>query len=169
MRKRVLLVDDDPDVLASFSLWLYDRYDVATAADGPAALAETSGRRFDVIVLDLMMPVMDGAALKYELDRRGVTTPVIVVSAAPDVKGRARALGAVDYLVKPIDLDALDAAIDRATGGCAPGGGSRSGGGPRGGGAGGPGGRQLRRGPSPGQRPPAVYVRAGCAPSVPAG
>jgi CheY-like chemotaxis protein len=110
-KPRILIVDDEPDILWSLSLLLQPTYDVATAEDGQAALREIEQSPFDAIVLDLMMPVMDGAGLKRELDARGSTIPIIIVSAFSDVAERARSLGVRHHLPKPIDVPRLEAMI----------------------------------------------------------
>jgi CheY-like chemotaxis protein len=131
MKLRVLLVDDDADILESWRILLEDRYDVSTAVDGREALALVERSRFDVIVLDMMMPVMDGPAFKRAADARGIHTPVVVVSAGCDVRAQAHAIGVRDVLTKPVDPEHLQAAIERL------GGGPTSGGPPPGGGPGG--------------------------------
>jgi DNA-binding response OmpR family regulator len=123
-KKRVLLVDDDPDIVESFSMLLQSKYDVQAAENGADALALLTERAFDVILLDLMMPVMDGATLKRTLDARGVATPIIILSAGANVADHAQGLGIDAFLVKPIDIDDLEAMIERVTGGGTSGGGA---------------------------------------------
>jgi len=114
-KRRVLIIDDEDDILWSLSLLLEPTYEVATAADGKAALRAVEQQRFDALILDLMMPVMDGAAVKRELDARGITTPVVIVSAFSDVAERAASLGVRDYMTKPIDIPKLEATLARLT------------------------------------------------------
>ena len=115
-KPRVLIVDDEPDTLWSLSLLLEPLYEVTMAASGPAGLLALAEGPFDVVLLDLMMPVMDGAAFKRELDTRGVSTPVVILSACADVAERAASLGVRDYLTKPIDIPKLEATLARVTG-----------------------------------------------------
>ena len=70
-------------------------------------------RRVDAVVLDLMMPVMDGETFLKEARARGITTPVIVTSASNDLAARAQSAGAVEWLQKPFDGEALLAALRR--------------------------------------------------------
>lgn len=114
-KPRVLIIDDEPDILWSLSLLLEPLYEVTMAANGQAGLLALEEGSFEAVLLDLMMPVMDGAAFKRELDMRGVTTPVVIVSAFADVAERAASLGVRDYLTKPIDIPKLEATLARVT------------------------------------------------------
>jgi DNA-binding NtrC family response regulator len=115
-RRRVLLVDDDADILDAWTMFLRDAFDLRLARNGREALALLASEPCDVIVLDLMMPVMDGAAFKHEADRRGIATPVLLVSAGHDTARQARELGAAGHLSKPVDPDVLEATIARLAG-----------------------------------------------------
>jgi DNA-binding response OmpR family regulator len=115
-KPRVLIVDDEPDILFSLSLLLEPLYEVTTAANGEAGLRALEEGPFEAVLLDLTMPIMDGAAFKRELDVRGVTTPVVIVSAIDDVAACAARLGVRDYLPKPIDIPKLEATLARVTG-----------------------------------------------------
>ena len=108
----VLVVDDDDDIRDSLIEFLEDHgHQALGAANGSEALALLDPPRasFCLIILDLMMPVMDGSTFRDEqLQRPAVAgIPVIVVSAYKDVETRAQALGAVRWLTKPFDLTAL--------------------------------------------------------------
>lgn len=116
MRKRILIVDDDPDILESLRMLLEESYEVEVALDGERALAEILAKPFDAIVLDLMMPVLDGAAFLRELRARGVPVPVVLVSAARDLTARARALDIAEHLSKPFDPALLEDKLARLTG-----------------------------------------------------
>jgi DNA-binding response OmpR family regulator len=106
----VLVVDDEPDILLLHRLNLEAAgHRVVLAADGVTALERIAEERPDVVVLDVMMPVLDGWGVleRLRLDTR--PPPVLVVSAkssTADVQ-RARELGAGDYLSKPYDPDEL--------------------------------------------------------------
>ncbi len=113
-RRRLLIVDDDPDVRQTLSLLFESRYEVFVAGDGSEALQLLGdGFAADAIVLDLMMPGVDGAAVVQELQRRNVRTPVILASAHVDVQGRARELGVADFVVKPFRFDVLQTKLAR--------------------------------------------------------
>lgn len=104
----VLLVDDDPDIRDSLSdlLALYG-YTTAQAADGARALAMMNEKRPCLVVLDLMMPVMDGFQLleRMRADGELAETPVVVISAGR--LDEARKLEVAAVLQKPLDIDRL--------------------------------------------------------------
>lgn len=108
----VLVVDDEPDLRELVALTLADAgFEVGTARDGRDALARIAEHRPDIILLDMMMPVMDGRALCAELRGNGGLPRVVVMTAADRAAQCARELGAVGWLAKPFDLDELVAAI----------------------------------------------------------
>lgn len=111
---RLLVVDDDPDVRDSLSRALrYAGYQVITAIHGGEALDVVARSPVDLIVLDVLMPIMDGFEACRRLRERGDATPVLVLTARDSVDDRVTGLdaGADDYLVKPFDLDELFARV----------------------------------------------------------
>lgn len=116
---RVLVIDDDAASRSTLQLILErDGYTVSSAGDGRQALELLRGGLTpDVILLDLLMPVMNGWQFLEELRRDAALTsiPVIVVSALDPVQTRAALLGAIDYLHKPVDLDELAAKVQSQT------------------------------------------------------
>jgi DNA-binding response OmpR family regulator len=110
--KRVLLVDDDIDILDSLALILEDTYDVRRARNGVEALVEVE-RGVDAVVLDLMMPLLDGEGFMTELRRRGIDVPVLVASAMGDLPRRCRELGVRDFIPKPFDVQSLEDKLSR--------------------------------------------------------
>ncbi len=113
--KRVLVVDDDPDIRELLSSALGDEgFEVAPAANGEEALAVISTFRPDVIVLDLMMPVMDGWQFASELRARDQEIPLVLLSAARDLRLHAQRLAAADVIEKPFDLGELLPKVARA-------------------------------------------------------
>ncbi|MBI5115409.1 response regulator [Candidatus Poribacteria bacterium] len=114
---RVLLADDEKAFLDSLVKVLSRRGIAArTAYDGRAALEVLSHEQFDVIVLDVRMPVMDGLAALREIRRTDTLTPVLLLSGQADLGyvGEAMKGGAADYLLKPCDIDTLISAIENA-------------------------------------------------------
>ena len=111
----VLVVDDDPSIQGFLAEALADEgYAVRTAGDGRRALDVLDGWRPDLILLDLMMPELDGWAFRDEQRRRPAVAaiPVIVLSATRDLEARAQALAPARVFSKPFDLNALLAAVE---------------------------------------------------------
>jgi two-component system, OmpR family, response regulator len=118
--KRLLIVDDDADILASLEFVLAERYAVDVATNGQEALRLLGERRYDALVLDLMMPVMSGTALLDHLATHGLRLPpVVVMSAGSDGAAHAARAGVRTYLAKPFDVHALEATLERLIGGAA--------------------------------------------------
>jgi CheY-like chemotaxis protein len=106
---RVLVVDDDAGLReALLDVLSAEGHEVRTAENGCEALAHLAVDRPDVILLDLMMPVMSGYELRAQqlADSTLATIPVVVMTAGP-LDGRARALGARACFEKPVSLEAL--------------------------------------------------------------
>ena len=114
--KHLLIVDDDYDICESLRLILEERYRVSTASNGVAALDVLQRERIDAVVLDLMMPVLDGESTLREMRARGLSVPVIIASAATHLAARARTSGALAWLQKPFDIRDLEDALERAVG-----------------------------------------------------
>ncbi|MCQ4206572.1 MULTISPECIES: response regulator transcription factor [Streptomyces] len=111
---RILVVDDDPDVRSAVADALtVEGYRVTAAADGQQALSALARSEPDAVVLDVMMPVLDGLAVCRRMRAIGDRTPVLVLTALDSVTERVDGLdaGADDYLVKPFALDELAARV----------------------------------------------------------
>ncbi|MFC9738676.1 response regulator transcription factor [Streptomyces noursei] len=111
---RILVVDDEPEVRAAVADGLaVEGYAVRGAADGLAALSEIATWQPDALVLDVMMPVLDGLAVCRRLRALDDRTPILVLTALDSVSDRVDGLdaGADDYLVKPFALDELIARV----------------------------------------------------------
>ncbi|TMR17363.1 response regulator transcription factor [Nonomuraea turkmeniaca] len=114
MPVRVLLVDDDEALRNAVRRALrLEGYEVELAGDGGDALARLAGLRADVVVLDVLMPVLDGVTVCRRLRERGDRTPVLMLTARDTVSDRVLGLdaGADDYLTKPFALEELLARI----------------------------------------------------------
>jgi CheY-like chemotaxis protein len=108
--RHVLVVDDEPDIRALVAELLADEgYEVRTAANGRAALAIIDNWRPAVILLDLMMPEMDGWAFLANQQRHVelVQIPVIVMSASYNLRGGAGRIIAADMVAKPFAIERL--------------------------------------------------------------
>jgi two-component system response regulator MprA len=111
---KVLVVEDDPDVRAALTRALsFEGYEVAVAEDGGRALEAIVHDPPNLIVLDVMMPFVDGLETCRRLRARGDETPVLILTALGDVSDRVDGLdaGADDYLAKPFALEELLARI----------------------------------------------------------
>src|SRR5436190_24398839 len=111
---QILVVDDEPAVRDSLERALrLEGYKVDLAADGGEALESLAGDSPDAVVLDLMMPRMDGFEVCRRMRSSGNRTPVLVLTARDAVTDRVKGLdaGADDYLVKPFALDELFARV----------------------------------------------------------
>jgi CheY-like chemotaxis protein len=115
----ILIVDDDPDILQTLGLCLStEGYRVLMASNGKEALEVLSNARPNAILLDLMMPVMDGWQFVAELEKRGWRkAPLLILSADRAVQGHAAKLRAEAHLAKPFDLDELLGKVQQLTGG----------------------------------------------------
>ncbi|MYW67675.1 response regulator [Streptomyces sp. SID8379] len=111
---RILVVDDDPEVRSAVEDALtVEGYRVTAVADGQRALSALARSEPDAVVLDVMMPVLDGLAVCRRMRAIGDRTPVLVLTALDSVSERVDGLdaGADDYLVKPFALDELTARV----------------------------------------------------------
>ena len=110
---RILVVEDEPDLLRTISKALREKgYAVDEALDGKEALSCAAISSYDAIILDMMMPVMDGAEFLVSF-RKLYTTPVLILSARDTVANRVDGLnlGADDYLNKPFEMVELFARV----------------------------------------------------------
>lgn len=109
-RPALLLVDDDPGITSGLSPILErDGFAVTIVEDGAAALETVAAGGIDIVVLDVMMPGLDGRETLRRLRRDGHTVPVVLLTSVGEAAERARALdeGADDYLNKPFDAGEL--------------------------------------------------------------
>ena len=103
----ILIVEDNEDIRLNLVEYLESKnYQTDNTDDGLKALALTIVNKYDLIVLDIMIPGMDGLRLCRELRSRGNTTPIIILSAKDSTDDRIMGLseGADDYIVKPFSL-----------------------------------------------------------------
>jgi CheY-like chemotaxis protein len=110
MTRHVLVVDDDPGILETIEGVLeLEGYEVDLAHDGLEALQKVTTRPPALIVLDIMMPRMDGFGLVAELERQGLhpAIPTIVLTADGRAPAKAARLGAHGYVEKPFTIEAF--------------------------------------------------------------
>jgi two-component system response regulator QseB len=112
---RVLLVEDDPSLASGIRLALKsEHYTVDVLGDGRSALATLNdGEPFDVVILDLGLPKLDGMSLLKQLRGRDNSVPVLVLTARDGIEDRINGLdaGADDYLIKPFEVAELKARL----------------------------------------------------------
>jgi CheY-like chemotaxis protein len=117
--RRILIVDDSAAVRASLESLLEPfGFEVEHAEDGSAGLRRCGSARYDLILLDLHMPVLDGPTMLRFLRQWGNKTPVVLVTSASDTKllSSAIKLGNADYVCKPLDPRQIHAALSRSLG-----------------------------------------------------
>jgi DNA-binding response OmpR family regulator len=110
--KKILVVDDEDDILHFLELVLREKgYEVVTASGGHEALTQAQIEKPDLVLLDIMMPQMDGwEVLKLlRVDEETANVPVAMLSARTEAKDRVQGLqeGAIDYICKPFSLQEL--------------------------------------------------------------
>ena len=111
---RILVVEDEPDLARAVKKTLEEEgYACDWAADGAGALFDATHVPYDAVVLDLMLPKVDGIEVLRRLRSRGITTPVLILTALDTLPEKVRGLdeGADDYLTKPFALEELLARV----------------------------------------------------------
>jgi DNA-binding response OmpR family regulator len=111
----ILVAEDDPQLRRVMQMALEEEgLVVETAADGRQALAQATRRRPRLVILDMGLPLLDGAGLAAELRAiYGDSVPFLVITADGQVVEKARRVGARAYLAKPFELDELSAAVQQ--------------------------------------------------------
>ena len=117
MSRRLLLVDDEDDIraVAQLSLETVGGWQVVTATSGTEAIGAATSGHFDAILLDVMMPELDGPTTLERLREAGVAAPVVFLTAKvqPGDRRALEATGAAGILAKPFDPMQLPADLDR--------------------------------------------------------
>ena len=113
---RVLVVDDEPMVCLALTNWLEEEnYFAQAVEDGPQAIKAVRGENWDIVLLDLRMPGMDGLEVLKKVKEIAPQTVVIMMTAYASIPGAVQAMkeGAYDYIVKPLDVDQLTLMLKR--------------------------------------------------------
>ncbi len=114
MSSRILFVEDEPGVVLVVSdLLRANGHTVETTADGITGLERATGERYDLLILDVMLPRMSGLALCHAVRERGFDGAILILTAKGQISDRVRGLriGADDYVVKPFNSDELLARV----------------------------------------------------------
>ena len=114
MSSRILIVEDEPGILLVIAdLLRAESHQVETATDGKSGLACALGKKFDLLILDVMLPGLDGFEICHRVREQGFDGAVLLVTAKGQIRDRVHGLqtGADDYLVKPFDPDELAARV----------------------------------------------------------
>jgi two-component system response regulator (stage 0 sporulation protein F) len=110
----ILVVDDDEGIRTMLAdLFREEGYDVTTAVDGRQALEYVRRDNFDVVLLDMAMPVMDGWQLARVLDDSAIHVPLVAMTAARSSTVLAKEVRAAAYLTKPFDIDTVLSTVDQ--------------------------------------------------------
>lgn len=118
MNPKILVVEDEKDLARAIRAILeFSKYSVTIAYNGQEALDEVRKQKFDVILMDVMMPIMDGITALKEMRKTGINTPIIMLTAKSQIDDKVEGLdsGANDYLTKPFDKKELLARIRALT------------------------------------------------------
>jgi DNA-binding response OmpR family regulator len=111
---QILVVEDEPRILSFLARGLEaEGFSVQGAGNGPEGLRRALRERYDLLILDLLLPELDGLSVLRELHRKRPELPVLILSARRDLPTKLRGfqLGASDYMAKPFSLDELLARI----------------------------------------------------------
>lgn len=111
---KILVVEDDENIIIPIEEYLDEQnYIVEVASDGQAAREFLDVFDYDLIVLDIMLPKLDGISLCQQLRANGCKTPILMLTARDTIQDRVKGLdaGADDYLIKPFDLEELSARV----------------------------------------------------------
>jgi two-component system alkaline phosphatase synthesis response regulator PhoP len=115
MTHRILLVEDEPGLVMTLTDRLRSEgYAIETAADAETGLTRSTGERFDLIILDVMLPGGSGFNICRDLRQRGIKTPIIILTARGQVIDKVLGLkiGADDYITKPFEMMELLARVE---------------------------------------------------------
>jgi two-component system alkaline phosphatase synthesis response regulator PhoP len=115
MSSRILIVEDEPGILLVIAdLLRAENHDVETAAEGKAGLSHALEQKFDLLILDVMLPGLNGFEICHAVREQGFDGAILMLTAKGQIRDRVHGLetGADDYLVKPFDPDELIARVN---------------------------------------------------------
>lgn len=111
---KILIIEDDKILSKTIEQCICNKYDVDRAFDGDEGIMYAENNIYDVIILDLMIPIIDGYEVLSNLRNRKIYTPVLILTAKDSINDKLKGfrLGADDYMIKPFNRDELLARID---------------------------------------------------------
>ena len=111
---KALVVEDDRVLSGNICESIKHLFEVEQAYDGREGLQKILHNEYDVVIMDVMMPNMDGYDVTREVRSNGVTVPILILTALDQVADKVKGLksGADDYLAKPFDIDELQARLE---------------------------------------------------------
>ena len=118
MKEKILIAEDEVELSKAIGAILrFSNYEVTITNNGKDALDKALDEDFNIIIMDIMMPVMDGITALKEIRKNGINTPIILLTAKSQVDDKVEGLdsGANDYLTKPFDKKELLARIRALT------------------------------------------------------
>lgn len=110
MKERILIADDEKELARAVGMILkYSNYEVDIVENGRQAVEKANENDYDVIILDVMMPIMDGIEALKEMRKNNIKTPILLLTAKSQIDDKVEGLdsGANDYLTKPFDKKEL--------------------------------------------------------------
>ncbi len=117
LRKKILIVDDSEFIRKVISFALEGKYEIVTAENGLHALEILYNHKIDLIISDIIMPVMDGyefvKRIKKEDSLKDIPVIILTTESYKDTKKEFKKLGISDYIVKPVDSDILLEIVDK--------------------------------------------------------
>lgn len=111
---KALIIEDEPKILNAISRGLkHENFITETYTDGESGLAAALGDEYDIIILDRMLPGVEGVEITRQIRNKGIKTPILLLTAKSQIRDRVEGLnaGADDYLVKPFSFEELLARI----------------------------------------------------------
>lgn len=118
MKEKVLIADDEKELSRAVGMILeYNNYEVDIVENGKQAVEKANENMYDVIILDVMMPIMDGIQALKEIRKNNIKTPILLLTAKSQIDDKVEGLdsGANDYLTKPFDKKELLARLRALT------------------------------------------------------
>lgn len=109
--KHIFIIEDDPGILDALTFLLSEKYQISAIADARDAIERLKNEKPDLILVDLWMPVLDGAEFIKHMQEQGNSIPILVMTANSNIENKLRGLKVADVIRKPFDIEAMEAKI----------------------------------------------------------